>query len=228
MNKQRNACAAAPGVPTRSPATARALAAALVCALLAGCSILGGGDRRPPTLFAPDPRVATDPAWPSVAWQLAVGTPSGARVIDSYRIAVRPTPGELQVYKGARWAKSPGEMLQDSLLRALEDSGRLPAVARQGAGVAADYKLLLDLRRFEADYAGSAVPAATIEVNAKLVHAVDQSVVASRTFVHAEPAGSVDVARVAEAFGQGLGRISHDIAGWVLTTGTAHDTQTQR
>jgi cholesterol transport system auxiliary component len=228
MNKQRNACAAAPRRSARFPAKVRATAAVLVCMLLAGCSILGGGDRRPPTLFAPDPRVATDPAWPSVGWQLALGTPSGARVIDSYRIAVRPTPGELQVYKGARWAKSPGEMLQDSLLRALEDSGRLPAVARQGAGVAADYKLLLDLRRFEADYTGATVPAATIEVNAKLVHAKDQSVVASRTFVHAEPAGSVDVARVADAFGEGLGRISHDIAGWVLATGAAHDARVQR
>jgi cholesterol transport system auxiliary component len=164
-----------------------------------------------------------DPAWPSVDWQLSLGPPSAARVIDSYRIAVRPTPGELQVYKGARWAKTPTDMLQDALLRTLEDSGRIGAVARQGTGVAADYKLVLDLRRFEADYAGSALPAATIEVNAKLLHAVDQDIVASRTFLRAEPAAGTDVAQVSDAFTRSLGQLSHDIAGWVLVTGAAHD-----
>lgn len=196
---------------------------ALLAATVAGCSVLGGGERTASTLFAPDPRVAADASWPSVDWQLSLDTPSAARMIDSYRIAVRPAPGELQVYKGARWAKTPTDMLQDVLLRALEDSGRIRAVARQGTGVSADYKLVTDLRRFEADYAGNAVPAATIEVNAKLLHTVDQNIVASRTFLHAEPATGTDPTLVADAFSRSLGRIGHDIAGWVLQTGAAHD-----
>lgn len=204
----------------------RAIVASLLCVALAGCALLGGGERNDFTLYAPDPRAPADPAWPSVDWQLSLTTPSAARVLDSYRIAVRPTPGELQVYKGARWAKTPTDMLQDALLRVLEDSGRIGAVARQGTGVAADYKLVLDLRRFEADYGGNAVPAATIEVNAKLLHAVDQDIVASRTFLQAEPAAGTDVAPVSDAFTRSLGQVSHDIAGWVLVTGQAHDRTT--
>ncbi|WP_345294526.1 ABC-type transport auxiliary lipoprotein family protein [Luteimonas vadosa] len=190
---------------------------------VSGCSILGGKGE-PPTLYAPDPRVATDPSLPTVQWQLSLSPVTAASMIDSPRIAVRPTPGELQVYKGARWAKTPTEMLQDALIRALEDSGRIAAVSRQGSGVAADYRLVMDLRRFEADYAGKPVPAATIELNAKLLHATDQVVVGSRTFLHAAPAAGTDPARVADAFTEALGATAKELAAWVLITGEVHDT----
>jgi cholesterol transport system auxiliary component len=196
------------------------LGAALV-ASLAACSILGGS-REPVTIYAPDPRVPADPSWPDAAWQLSIGRPEAARIVDSSRIAVRPSPGELQVYKGAAWAKTPSEQLQDTVLRTLEDSQKIAAVARQGSGIAADYKLEMDLRRFEADYAGSEVPAATIEVNAKLLHSIDQDVVATRTFLQAVPAAGTDTAQVAQAFEQALAAIGHDIAGWTLASGNAH------
>ena len=206
---------------TSSLPTVLVAAAALA---LGGCSLLGGGGERDrATIFSPDPRVPADPAWPAVDWQLALNTPSAARTTDTYRIAVRPSPGELQVYSGASWARSTTDMVQDTLLRTLEDSGRITGVARRGAGVAPDYRLEMDLRRFEADYAGNAVPAATIELNAKLLHSVDQQIVASRTFLQAVPAAGTDVAQVADAFSRSLGAISHDVAGWVLASGEAHE-----
>ena len=191
--------------------------------LLGGCSLLGGDPKEAATIYAPDPRVQADPSWPQVGWQLSIGHPQAARMVDSLRIAVRPTPGELQVYKGANWAKTPSEQLQDTLLRALEDSGKIPAVGRQGSGIAANYKLILDLRRYEADYAGNAAPAATIEVNAKLLHAPGNDVVGSRTFLQAVPAGATDVGSVAQAFSQALGRVGEEIAGWTLSAGDAHE-----
>lgn len=202
---------------------AAAHAALLLAALLvAGCALVGG-PKVAPTIFAPEPNVEADPAWPSVNWQLSTSRPSAARMLDSSRIAVRPVPGELQVYKGALWARTPTEMLEDGVLRTLEDSGKIPAVARQGSGIGADYRLVMDVRHFEAEYAGAAAPSAVIEVNAKLLHAHDQAVVGSRTFRQAQPASGTDVALVADAFAQALGAASHDIAGWVLTTGQAHE-----
>ena len=209
-----------------APAPRYRLAAAgvlLASLLVGGCSVLGSGTKETASILALDPRVAAAPAWPSVDWQLTLGQPSSARFIDSLRIAVRPLPGELQVYKGASWAKTPTDMMQDVLLRALEDSGRIQAVARQGAGINADSKLIVDMRRFEADYAGAATPSATIEFNAKLVHAVDQDVVASRTFLHAEPSAGTDVAAVGDAFSRALQRLGGEAAGWILVTGDAHD-----
>ena len=134
-----------------------------------------------------------------------------------------PAPGELQVYKGALWASAPGEMLEDGVLRALEDSGKIPAVARQGSGIGADYRLVMDIRHFEADYAGAATPSALVEVNAKLLHTIDQSVIGTRTIRQAVPADGTEVARVADAFGRALQATSREIAGWVLETGQAHE-----
>ena len=186
---------------------------------LVGCSILGSEQRDPVTIYAPDVRVAARADWPSVAWTLVIAKPTAARVIDSPRISVRPTPGELQVYRGVSWAQPATDVLQDAVQRTLEDSGRIPAVASADAGILGDYKLVMDLRRFEADYAGGALPSAVVEVNAKLVNNRDQRVIASRTFLQQRPATGIDVAKVAPAFEQALEAATADIVGWVLASG---------
>lgn len=189
---------------------------------LGACSILGGSQKAPTTLYAPDPRVQADPSWPSVDWQLSISDPEAARMVDSLRIAVRPSSEEVQVYKGASWAKMPSDMVEDAVLRALEDSGKIPGVARQGSGVAGDYKLVMDIRRFESDYAGGATPNATIEINAKLLHTAGPDIVAARTFVQSVPANSTAVPDVVDAFNRGLGQAAHDIGGWTLVNGDMH------
>jgi cholesterol transport system auxiliary component len=211
-----------PAHRARAMRACRTVLGAALVASLAACSLLGGS-RDPVTIYAPDPRIPADPSWPEASWQLSINRPEAARIVDSPRIAVRPSPGELQVYKGAAWARTPSEQLQDVVLHTLEDSRKIAAVARQGSGIAADYKLEMDLRRYEADYAGGAVPAATIEVNAKLLRSIDQDVVASRTFLQAVPAAGTDTALVAQAFGQALAAIGHDIAGWTLASGNARE-----
>ncbi|MBD9536729.1 membrane integrity-associated transporter subunit PqiC [Stenotrophomonas sp. STM01] len=196
--------------------------APLCLLVLAGCSVLAGGDRQSVTIYAPQVRVQADPAWPQVDWQLVLAKPSAARLVDSPRINVRPSPGELEVYRGATWSQPATDMLEDTLLRGFEDSGRIAAVARIATGIRSDYKLTTDLRRFEADYRGGDTPAATIELNAKLIHSVDQRVVAARTFVVAEPAASADIPTVARAFETALDKVSTDLIGWTLLSGQ-HD-----
>lgn len=190
-------------------------------ALLASCSVLGGKQRDPLTIYAPLVQVTPDQAWPTVDWQLEVTKPTAARVVDSSRIAVRPAPGELQVYKGATWSQPSTDLIETTVLRALEDSGKIPSVARAGSGIRADYKLVMDLRRFEADYAGAAIPSATIELTAKLLHASDQRIVASRTFLQLQPSSGTEVAQVTSAFEQALGKLTHDVVGWTLVSGEA-------
>jgi len=209
--------------PLRTTARhARIAAVALALLLpLAGCSLLGSkGDA--PTLYAPSPRAQVDAAWPHLDWQLALATSASAPAVDTQRIAVRPTPNELQVYKGASWSLRPTDMLDVVLTRALEDSGKVAAVTRPGSGVVADHRLVLDMRRFEADYRGGATPYATLEVNAKLLTARDAKVLATRTFLIAEPASGTAVPAVVDAFDHVLATAGHDIAGWVLSQGAAH------
>ena len=209
---------------TAAPRIATRLALLLLAGLpLTGCSIIPD-PKDAPTIYAPEAKAEADPAWPSVAWQLATTRPGAARVLDSSRIAVSPVPGELQVYRGAAWAQSSTDMVESGVLRVLEESGKLAGVGRLATGLRADYRLLMDVRRFEADYAGAAVPSAVVEVSAKLLHASDQAVVGSRRFRHAQAASGTDAAVVADAFAQALRATSHDIAGWVLATGQAHET----
>lgn len=188
--------------------------------LLAGCSLLGdSGPRERGTIYSPDVRVQADPAWPSVDWQLSIAGATAARMVDSPRISVRPTPSQLQVYAGASWAQPSTDLLETTVLRAFEDSGRIDAVARSEVGIRPDYKLVMDIRRFEADYAGRATPSATIEVAAKLLYNRDQRVVASRTFIEAAPAPGTAVPEVVSAFEQALAAISADLVGWTLGQG---------
>ena len=195
------------------------LCASLAAFTLTGCSILGSEQRDPVTIYAPDIRVPVRTEWPTVGWSLVIAKPTAARVVDSPRISVRPTPGELQVYRGVSWAQPATELVQDAVQRTLEDSGRIPAVASADAGILGDYKLVMDVRRFEADYAGAALPSAVVEINAKLVSSRDQRVVASRTFLQQQPATSVEVAQVAQAFDGALTAATADLVGWLLVAG---------
>lgn len=197
--------------------------AALALALLAGCSLLGGNKPgNGVTIYAPVLDARPDPAWPQVEWQLAIARPSASRLVDSPRIGVRPVPGELQVYRGAVWAQPPTDQVEAAVLRLLEDSGKIAAVGRLTTGLRSDYRLALDLRRYEADYAGGALPSAVIEINAKLLSNQDQHIVASTTFIQSQAAASTATADVAAAFGQALSQVSTQVAGWTLVNGQAH------
>lgn len=201
------------------PTLFRPLLPIALIAALGGCSLLGSNERSAVTIYSPVVRIQADPSWPTVDWQLVLVKPSAARVVDSPRINVRPTPSELEVYKGVSWAQPATDMLDDALVRGFEDSGRINGVARVTTGIRADYKLAMDVRRFEADYRGQATPTALIEVNAKLIHVIDQRVVADRTFRQENPAGSTDVAQVTAALEQGLQTLTTNVVGWTLVTG---------
>jgi len=203
--------------PSRTNAGLRALGATMLLLALTGCSLLP--EKTPLALYAPTAKVAPDSAWPSVSWQLQVPRPLASELVDSPRIVVRPAPGELQVYKGAVWAEPAPDLVQDALVHAFEDSGRIGGVARRGSGVAGDYELLLDLRRFESDYAGGATPRAEVEITAKLIANRSNTVVASRTFHRSAPAGGTAVGAVSQAFDTALAAVLGEIVGWTLTEG---------
>ena len=79
----------------------------------------------------------------------------------------------------------------------------------------------MDVRRFEADYRGGSLPAATLEISATLLDNSRQRSVAHHTFTRVQPAAATDVASVAHAFDQALAAVATDIAGWTLVQGQA-------
>ena len=183
---------------------------------MAGCGIVP--KKTEIAIYDPQPNIQADAGWPRVAAQLVVLRPSAGRLGNSARIMVRPTPGEIQVYKGAIWSQPAPDLLQDAIVRTLEDSHKLTGVARRGGGIAGDYDLAIDIRRFDADYAGRAAPDAVIEVSASLIHNGENRILATRVFKRSSSAARADIGDVSRAFSQSLEGITRDISGWTLTT----------
>jgi len=184
---------------------------------LAGCaSWLGSGDAgEHPTIYAPVPHLALDRDGPNLDASLLIAAPSAAPMLDSPRIVVRLAGDELQYLHGARWSRPAPELLQEALLHVLEDSGRA-LVARQDSGLAADWLLDLDLRRFEADYRQGSVPTIEIVVSAKLLNRQDKSIIAWHILSHSEPAQASSTQAIINAFDEGLSRMSLKLAEWIL------------
>ena len=139
-------------------------------------------------------------------------------MVDSPRINVRPTPSQLEIYKGASWAQPATDMIEDTLLRGFEDSGRIRGVARTPH----PRRLSCPPMCAASNRITRARPrTVVIEVNAKLIHVADQRVVADRTFRQAQPVGSTDVPAVTAAFERGLQQLAQDVVGWTLQSGQA-------
>jgi cholesterol transport system auxiliary component len=204
--------------PTRADMTfaLRTLAAFALTVGLGACGILGKSE--PITIVDPTPRIAASADWPSAAWSLIVLRPEAGQALDTERIIVRPTPGALQVYKGAAWPDTAPDLVQATLLRAFEDSGRILSVARPGGAVRGDFQLATDLRAFESVYNGAS-PDAVIELHARLIRVTDGHAVAAKTFRVSEPAQGVEVQAISDAFQRALAKVGGQAVGWTLAEG---------
>ena len=184
-------------------------------ALLAGCAI--GGPKVEVRIYDPAVAVAADPAWPAADWSISIATPQANALLDSDRIAVRPTPDRLQTYKGARWADTAPELLQTALVRAFEDSGRFTSVARFGnTGRRGDVALFSELRHFETIYTDGQ-PRVVVELQARLVGRDGR--IATKRFREEVAPATPEVDAVATAFGQAMASLSGELVAWSLAEG---------
>jgi cholesterol transport system auxiliary component len=174
----------------------------------------------PLQIVSPQVHVDPDPSWPQVGWQLSVSRPSANDMIDSRRMAVIPAPGRIEVYKGVAWDDTVPDIVQDAVVHAFEDSGKILAVAHQTNGLHTDFMLQLDLRDDQAVYRTPAgPPEIDLTVSARLVDSRTSRVVASHTFREVMPASGTGVAAVAQAFDAALSAVVHDLIGWTLASG---------
>ena len=186
---------------------------------LIGCSSLLPKSE-PQQIITSQVHVDPDPAWPQVGWQLTVGQPTASDILDSRRMAVIPSPGQIEVYKGVSWDDTVPNIVQDTVVQAFEDSGKILAVGHQSSGLHTDYLLMLEIHDDQAVYrTPSAPPEVTLVVNAKLVDYATSRVLASHTFRETAPATGTAVPAVAQAFDSALGAFVHELVGWTLENG---------
>ena len=171
--------------------------AAIFLVLLAAC--VGGNPPRESffTLNAPEPPPAAADA-PSIT----VGPVTIPEMVDRPQIVVRLGPNQVQILEQARWA----EPLKIAIGRvvAANLAASLGARLAPSRGADADYRVALDVQRFE-----SPADAALIEV---LWTVTSQTGRLTGRAVARQPIGARDYSSLAAAHSAALAAISNDIA----------------
>lgn len=172
------------------------LAALTLALALGGCASLGFGDTPPPDniydITAPS---NFDGSARRSSAQLLVPLPSTNDALSTARIAVR-SGGSISYLPGVSWSDQLPALVQTTLVRAFENSGRVKAVGRPGESLAIDDQVIVDVRAFELDVAGS--PTARVALGVKLLDDRTGKVRASRVF-EASVASSSDQPKAAIA-----------------------------
>ncbi len=193
--------------------------ALFVCCLMLGACAPLALHRPELSIYALDGVGAPRPG-PKVTWQLVVDEPYAAGPLAGSRIAVRAAAHSYGVLSGARWPERAPRVVQDLVLRGFDDAGRIIGVGRGSAGLRGDFALLLELRRFEADYRDGREVAVT--VGARLTRYASNEALATRVFEARVPIDGRGNDAVVAAFNAALASIVPELVDWTLITGEAN------
>lgn len=182
---------------------------AAAAALAAGCF---GGLKEP----VPQPLV-----YRIDAPKLQAGTPLAADLkidvgqagpgLDSSGIATRWPGQRLDYVAGARWAEVLPQLLETALVQSLQDSGRLRSVQGDFGRFRATHTLVIEVRRFEADYTGGGLPVAQVELSAT-IGKTDRRVLASFTVSASESAAENRQTALVAALDAAFARAASELA----------------
>ncbi len=147
--------------------------------------------------------------------QLVVPDPTALAMLDSERILVRSDTGAAQSVADAQWSDAVPRMLQMKVIRAFENAGTFAAVSRPVEGLAGDWQLLIDIRRFQ--LGPGAAPAAEVEFAAKVVDASGR-ILDTRIIRATEPAASAAAPAATAALDQAFGKAATELVTWTTRT----------
>lgn len=99
---------------------------------------------------------------------LAVEQPTALQILDTEKVVISPTAGEVAYLSDAQWVDRLPKLLQARIVQSFENSTRIRAVAKTQDRVNADYILVVDIRQFGiVAYDG---PTAAVELSVKIVY----------------------------------------------------------
>jgi len=194
--------------PTTKPVFIRALRGPSL--LFAAVTLLAACGTSPPeqffTLTSEAPPV-TSAAQGASAFSITVGPITVPEIVDRPQFVLRSSPGRVEIDELARWAaplKSEiPRVVADHLASALEGA-RVSTSAQRAAGVP-DYRVLIDVQRFESMPAESATLQAQWEVRGRTGAPL------GGRFIATEPAGA-GYEHLTAAHSRAIAALSRDIA----------------
>jgi cholesterol transport system auxiliary component len=154
------------------------------------------------------PKVAAGAA---VAADLKIDVGQVAPGLDSSGIATRWPGQRLDYVAGARWAEVLPQLLESALVESLQDSGRLRSVQGDFGRFRATHTLVVEVRRFEADYTRGGLPVAQVELTAT-IGKMDRRVLASFTVAASESAAENRQTALVAALDTAFARAAADLA----------------
>lgn len=188
------------------PRSAQFFRAAALCALLAGCSSVGGTKALDTFDLTTPETVKAGPRKGKI--QVLVTEPQALKALDSENIVVRNGAAQIQYLAGAQWSDRLPKIVQARLIQTFEKSGRFGGVGRPGEGLAIDYQVITEIRAF-----GIEDGVAVVEIGAKLLNDRNGVVRSSKTFEASVRAGAGANAFV-EALDQAFSGVAADLVAW--------------
>lgn len=187
--------------------------------LSGGCAGLGllNEASTPNDLYALTPKSTFDPNLPRLQQQIVVEEPTATAAVDTDRIAVQPSPLEVQYVPGARWVDRAPLIVQALLIESYENSGKVGAVGRSTVGLRADYAIVTDLREFQARIPNAETEGPLevhVRLNIKVIDAFEDRIIASNSFEELAVATTDDMGDIAVAFDEALGDTMRDAVEW--------------
>ncbi|SDH86406.1 cholesterol transport system auxiliary component [Pseudomonas flavescens] len=189
----------------------------MLTGVLSACSILPAGESLRVYLLPGNLPVRSADA-PREDWSLRINRPQSSQLLDSPRIAVLPEGDLISAYQGARWSDRAPALFRDRLIGAFLDDGRIGAVSSDDSRLQADLELSSDLRAFQSEYRNGR-PEVHILLDARLVQAGNQRILASRRFEVRHIANDTAVESVVKTFGAANDQLSRQLMDWVVEEG---------
>lgn len=185
---------------------------------IAGCQLPGSGP--PPREFRVTQKSTFPEDLPDVDWSLVVERPNADRSIDTPRIA-RTSGVEIQYYAGATWVDRPPVMIEPLIIQSFRSSGAIDVVADRRSDVRPDFLLQTDMTAFEAMHRADGPPDVRVAMAATLIRMPRREVVGTTEIDRTVTAQASDLASIAVAFDEALGKVLKRLVEWTLRIGEA-------
>ncbi len=146
--------------------------------------------------------------------QILIPPPTALMTLDSQNIVIKPSPYTVEYLGNSQWSDKLPRMVQLRLLQAFENTGRIGAVGVPGQGLAIDYQLLLEIRKFEIQAVGS--PRAVVEISVKALNDRNGSVLRTKVFNAEVPVSGAANADYVSALNTAYDSASRQIVSWTF------------
>jgi len=147
---------------------------------------------------------------------LVVAVPTALQALDTEKIMIEPSPGEVTYASDAQWSDRLPRLLQARIVETFENGTRIRTVARAGDRVTADAQLVTDIRQFSIQV-GNSGKEAVVELSVKIIGERGGRIAAANVFRAHVPAAGANGQAAVNALNDALAIVLVELVRWTAT-----------